>query len=169
MKTQREAIRTIGHGTRTTEDLAALLRAAGVTTVIDVRRYPLGRRQPHFAQGRLQVDLPARGIAYEAWSEELGGRRPAPPSSFMTHWRTPAFAAYAAYTTEPAFRNALAELERRADEGSAIAIMCAETLWWQCHRRLIANELVQDGFAVLHLIESAPGSVHRWPQNQYGV
>jgi|SRR5687768_7116502 len=165
MRSQREVIRTIGHGTRTTDDLATVLRSAGVAQVIDVRRYPVGRRQPHFAAERLAVDLPARGIAYETWADELGGRRDKPPKSFVAHWRTPGFAAYEAYMTQTKFKAALAEVERRADTGEAIALMCAETLWWQCHRRLIADRLVHDGFAVRHLMFSAPGWVHLWPQH----
>jgi uncharacterized protein (DUF488 family) len=164
MRSNRQTIRTVGHGTRTVGELASLLNSAGVTTVVDVRRYPTGRRQPHFAKERLLVDLPALGIAYESWSEELGGRRRAQASAPSTSWRNPSFAAYAAYTKEPVFRMALAELERRADQGEAIAIMCAETLWWRCHRRLIADALVHDGFAVRHLIETPPGKLHRWPQ-----
>ena len=161
MTSPSQAIRTIGHGNRTIEELLSALHSAGVTNLIDVRRYPLGRRQPHFAKERLAVDLPAQGISYEAWSEELGGRRGAPPPSFVTRWRTPGFAAYAAYMEQSEFRVALAELERRAAEGVAIAIMCAETLWWRCHRRLIADALVRDGFEVRHLIGAGPGTPHR--------
>jgi hypothetical protein len=69
---------TVGHGTRATDDLARLLMAAGATTVIDVRRYPAGRRQPRFARQRLEADLPSLGISYEWWGEALGGRRPMP-------------------------------------------------------------------------------------------
>jgi uncharacterized protein (DUF488 family) len=145
----------------------AVLRSAGVETVIDVRRYPRGRRQPRFASERLMIDLSTHGIAYEAWSEELGGRRPAPPASFVSEWKTAGFAAYAAYTAQPEFRAALAKLENRADHGEAIAIMCAETLWWQCHRRVIANELVRDGFTVLHLGHGSAAVPHQWPRNQY--
>ena len=126
MRSQSEAIRTIGHGNRTTEQLLSILHSAGVASLIDVRRYPLGRRQPHFAKERLAVDLPAQGISYEAWSEELGGRRGVPPPTFVTRWRTPGFAAYAAYMEQQEFRIALAELEKRAAAGVAIAIMCAE-------------------------------------------
>ena len=168
MQSQREPIRTIGHGERTTDALVAVLRSAGVESVIDVRRYPRGRRQPQFASERLMVELPAHGIAYEAWSDELGGRRPAPPASFVSEWKTRGFAAYAAYTAQPEFRAALSKLESRADHGEAIAIMCAETLWWRCHRRLIADELVGDGFKVVHLGQGAAGTPHQWPRNQYG-
>jgi uncharacterized protein (DUF488 family) len=155
-------VRTVGHGTRTTNALATLLRAAAVSTLIDVRRYPMGRRQPHLSRGRLAVDLPALGIAYEWWGETLGGRRqesgvPLDPSP----WRSPAFAAYARYMTTAAFQTALAAVEARARTGEALAIMCAETLWWRCHRRLIADTLVLDGFEVRHLLDRPPGSLHQ--------
>lgn len=154
---------TVGHGARATDDLAALLRAAGVATVIDVRRYPEGRRQPRFARKRLEADLPTRGISYEWWGETLGGRRPARvPSELQSPWRSPSFAAYAAYMHSDAFRNALMALEARVQAGEALAIMCAETLWWRCHRRLIADALVSDGFAVRNLIDQPPGVAHRF-------
>jgi uncharacterized protein (DUF488 family) len=153
---------TVGHGTRATKGLAALLLAAGVAKVIDVRRYPEGRRQPRFARERLGADLPALGISYEWWGETLGGRRPMPaPSSRPSPWRSHGFAAYAAYMRSDAFRAALIALEARAQAGEAIAVMCAETRWWRCHRRLIADALVLDGFTVRHLIDKPPGVAHR--------
>lgn len=157
-----EVVRTIGHGTRSTEAIASLLRAAGVATVIDVRRYPAGRRQPHLAAARLAVDLPALGLGYEWWGEALGGRRRADVVTRAgSAWRNEAFAAYAAYMGTPAFQAALAALEARARSGETLAIMCAETLWWRCHRRLIADALVRDGLAVEHLIDRVPGRPHR--------
>jgi uncharacterized protein (DUF488 family) len=160
----RPVIRTIGHGTRTTDELAALLSSAGVATLIDVRRYPTGRRQPHLSRERLAADLPERGVAYEWWGEALGGRRSLTGATVPgSGWRQPAFAAYSAYMASPTFRDALAELERRARAGEALAVMCAETVWWRCHRRLIADALVLDGFAVEHLIDRVPGRPHRQP------
>jgi uncharacterized protein (DUF488 family) len=156
----RPLVRTIGHGTRTTDELVALLSAAGVETLIDVRRYPTGRRQPHLSRERLAVDLPARGVAYEWWGEALGGRR-STPAVADTVWRSPAFAAYSAYMSTAEFRGALADLEERAHGGEALAIMCAETVWWRCHRRLIADALTLDGVAVSHLLDRAPGRPHR--------
>ena len=153
---------TVGHGTRATEGLADLLRAAGVATVIDVRRYPQGRRQPHLARERLEVDLPRFDLGYEWWGDALGGRRPTPPPSAMpSPWRSPGFAAYAAYMLTDDFRTALSTLEGRAEAGEALAVMCAETLWWRCHRRLIADALVFDAFAVRHLLDRPPGATHR--------
>ncbi len=153
---------TIGHGTRTTDELASLLVAARVATLIDVRRYPLGRRQPHLARERLALDLPERGVGYEWWGEALGGRRleagVKPPH---TGWRTPAFAAYSAYMATPEFRTAITALEVRARAGETLALMCAETVWWRCHRRLIAEALVLDGLEVEHIIDRVPGRPHR--------
>jgi uncharacterized protein (DUF488 family) len=152
---------TIGHGTRATDDLAGLLLAAGATTVIDVRRYPAGRRQPRFARERLEVDLPNRGLSYEWWGEALGGRRPMPaPPATDSPWRSHGFIAYAAHMRSGAFANALKALEARAQAGERLAIMCAETRWWRCHRRLIADALVFDGFAVRDLIDQPPGVSH---------
>lgn len=153
-------VRTIGHGTRTTDELATLLAEGGVRTVIDVRRYPTGRRQPHLSRERLAIDLPARAIGYEWWGEALGGRRRSSAAG-DTGWRNPAFAAYAQHMATPEFRAALAAIEQRARAGEAMAIMCAETVWWRCHRRLIADALVGDGFGVEHLIDRVPGRPHR--------
>jgi uncharacterized protein (DUF488 family) len=156
------AVRTIGHGTRTTDELAALLRLAGVATVIDVRRHPLGRRQPHLSREALAEELPRLGIGYEWWGEALGGRRSASPGAVArTGWHNPAFAAYAEYMATSDFRSALAALEERARGGEALAIMCAETLWWRCHRRLIADALVRDGLQVEHLLDRVPGRRHQ--------
>ena len=153
---------TVGHGTRTTEDLASLVRSAGVTTLIDVRRYPEGRRQPHLARERLAADMPRLGVAYEWWGEPLGGRRgESKPVRASSPWRSPGFAAYAAYMLTDAFQTGVAALQARADTGEVLAIMCAETLWWRCHRRLIADALTLDGFEVRHLLDQPPGVPHR--------
>jgi uncharacterized protein (DUF488 family) len=155
-------VRTIGHGTRTIEELAALLSAAGIATLIDVRRYPSGKRQPHLSRERLAADLAERGVAYEWWGEALGGRRAATATTGLdSGWRSPAFAAYSGYMSTPAFRGALAQMEARARAGEALAIMCAETVWWRCHRRLIADALTLDGVTVEHLMDRLPGRRHQ--------
>lgn len=155
-------IRTIGHGTRATEQLAGLLRSAGVARVIDVRRSPAGRRQPHLSLERLAADLPALGVAYEWWGEAMGGlRHRAPGPSRHPAWRTPGYRAYAEHMDTPPFREALARLEELARGGEDVAIMCAETLWWRCHRQLIADALTLDGFEVRHLVDRPPGEPHR--------
>ncbi len=152
---------TVGHGTRTTAELAALLRAVDVRRVIDVRRFPSSRHNPQFARERLAAELPALGLAYDWRGGALGGRRPSGTAAGEPAWRNAAFRAYAAYMGSGAFRVALAELEAEVAAGQRLALMCAETLWWRCHRRLIADALVLDGFAVRHLVDRSPGQPHR--------
>jgi uncharacterized protein (DUF488 family) len=162
MSGDRSVVWTIGHGTRSTEELAALLHDAGVETLIDVRRYPVGKRQPHLSREALATSLPTLGIGYEWWGEALGGRRATTPGAEQrTGWHNTAFAAYAEYMQTSAFRNALGELEERVRRGERLAVMCAETVWWRCHRRLIADALTRDGIEVEHLLDRAPGRPHR--------
>jgi uncharacterized protein (DUF488 family) len=162
-------VRTVfsaGHGTRTTEQLAELLRDGGVELLVDVRRLPGSRRHPHFAREALASSLPSLGIRYEWRGEELGGRRSRRRDGPSRHpaWRNDAFAGYADYMDTPAFREALARLEDAATAGTSLAVMCAETLWWRCHRRLIADALVLRGFEVIHLIQ--PGKSARHPLHE---
>jgi uncharacterized protein (DUF488 family) len=142
---------TVGHGARALDDFIAILVGAGVDLLVDVRRYPGSRRNAHFSQNRMRLTLPARGISYEWWGDTLGGRRK-PESHDDRHvaWRNASFRAYAAYMDTPTFRGSLDSLEGRCAT-SNLVIMCAETLWWRCHRRLIADALVVDGFEVVHL------------------
>lgn len=153
---------TVGHGTRTTEELAALLGAAEVTLLVDVRRFPGSRRHPHFARDALAESLPALGVGYDWRGEELGGRRSRKRDGSTRHpaWRNDAFGAYADYMDTPPFRAALERLEDDARGGTNPAVMCAETLWWRCHRRLIADALLMHGFEVVHLIQPGSSSVH---------
>jgi uncharacterized protein (DUF488 family) len=153
---------TIGHGTRTTEELAGMLRAADVSLLVDVRRFPGSRRHPHFAREALAESLPALGVAYDWRGEELGGRRSRSPDGTSRHpaWRNDAFAGYADYMDTMPFRDALDELKDEAQAGTALAVMCAETLWWRCHRRLIADALTIRGVEVVHLIGPGKSSAH---------
>jgi uncharacterized protein (DUF488 family) len=163
-------LQTIGHGTRSADDIAHLLREADVTTLIDVRRYPAGRRQPHLSGKRLAVDLPRRGIGYEWWGEALGGRRSIDAASAAQGpWRSRSFAAYSTYMSTTEFKHALATLEGRTGSGEALAIMCAEIVWWRCHRRLIADALTADGFEVMHIIDRVPGRLHVATKEQHGA
>ena len=162
---------TVGHGNRTFDELVEILRAAGIGRLLDVRRYPGSRRHPWFARPMLADELPAAGIRYEWLGEELGGRRRAADAARSRHpgWDNDAFRAYAEYTDTDEFRTAIGRLAAEAERPPSLAFMCAETLWWRCHRRLIANELVRDGFRVLHLIEAPPGKLHQWPREQFGL
>jgi uncharacterized protein (DUF488 family) len=149
------AVLTVGHGTLSTDDLVALLRAGTVDTLVDVRRFPGSRRSPHLAKDVLAADLADRGIGYR-WLPDLGGRRSVPPDSPDTWWTVAAFRGYAAHMRTADFVTAVDAL---LGAGQRPAAMCSETLWWRCHRRLISDYLVAvRGLAVAHLM---PGQVAR--------
>jgi uncharacterized protein (DUF488 family) len=116
----------------------------------DVRRFPGSRRHPQFNSDTLAQTLGAAGIGYRHFPA-LGGRRNPAPDSPNTLWREPGFRGYADYAATPDFRAALDALEALAD-GQAVAVMCAEAVWWQCHRRIITDYLLADGLAVLHIL-----------------
>lgn len=143
---------TVGHGNRSLDELASILCDGGISRLVDVRRFPGSRRHPHFSRSGLEIELPARGIAYEWWGEELGGRRRSPAAeSRHPAWRDPAFRAYADHMDTDEFRQALTGL-LAASGDARVALMCAETLWWRCHRRLIADASVVRGTPVVHLL-----------------
>lgn len=130
---------TVGHGTASQQQLESLLIGAGVSSVVDVRRHPGSRRHPHVARDRLAARLPTVGVDYR-WEERLGGRRGGVEGSPHTGLRHPSFRAYADHMGTPEFREAvgavLAEARRRR-----VAVMCSESVWWRCHRRLIADHV----------------------------
>jgi uncharacterized protein (DUF488 family) len=145
---------TIGHSTRSIEDFIAALKAAGVGTLADIRRFPKSRRFPHFNGENLAPALEAVGIFYRHFPV-LGGRRgkradgqPSP----NTLWRQEPFRNYADYAETPEFRAAFDELTALTRE-STVAIMCAEAVWWQCHRRIVADYLLAAGFPVVHIFD----------------
>ena len=140
---------TIGHSNVTAERFIELLTTHDIMLVADVRRYPGSRRHPHFSATALAVSLEARSIGY-LQLPELGGRRQARADSKNTAWRHAAFRGYADYMETPAFAEGLARL-RQAAAGQRTAVMCAEALWWQCHRGLIADALRAAGDRVLHI------------------
>ena len=148
---------TIGHGTRPAEELVECLQAAGVRTLVDVRRFPGSRRNPQFNQAALADSLADAGIAYRH-EVELGGRRSGEPGEErFTCIRTAAFRSYAARMAQPAWQDALSAA--LAEE--APCFMCAETPWWRCHRRLIAELLRARGHEVLHLLRPQEVQAHR--------
>jgi len=145
---------TVGHSTRSLEELTALLREHEVTLLADVRTIPGSRRMPHFSLAALGSALPERGVDY-VHLPELGGLRRPRPDSPNTGWRNPSFRGYADYMMEPGFRDAL---ERLIELGRdrRVAIMCAEAVPWRCHRSLIADALLVRGLEVCHIL--GPGS-----------
>jgi uncharacterized protein (DUF488 family) len=142
---------TLGHGTLGGDVFATTLRAAGVDTAVDVRRFPGSRRHPHFGSSEMQRWL--LPIAYRSMTG-LGGRRDPRPDSHNTGLRNSGFRGYADYMATPEFRAAFDELIAYARERPS-AIFCAESLWWTCHRRLIADAAVLiAGMTVVHLSPS---------------
>jgi len=151
---------TVGHGARPLRELVDVLLAAGVGRVVDVRRFPGSRRHPHFARAALEESLPAAGIAYAFAGDVLGGRRSTSGASRHGAWREPAFRAYADHMDTPEFRAAVLALLNEARAGPAPAILCAETLWWRCHRRLVSDALVARGARVVHLLSTTSRQEH---------
>jgi len=149
---------TIGHSTRPLDALLDLLRAHGIEALADVRRYPGSRKHPHFNPEPLRAGLAAAGIAYHPFPE-LGGRRAPRPDSPHTAWRNAAFRGYADYMDTPAFAQALERLVALA-RARRTAMMCAEGLWWRCHRALIADALKARSVEVLHIVDKTRTEAH---------
>ena len=151
---------TFGHGTASAERIAELLRTAGVRMLVDVRIAPGSRRHPHVARAELERWLPGQGVAYR-WDKRLGGfRRPAPDSPDVA-WHEPAFRGYAGHMRQPDFLAAIGEVLAEAADRQ-LAVMCSESLWWRCHRRLIADFAeIARGVPVRHLMHDGTLALHR--------
>lgn len=171
---------TIGHGEKETAALIAQLGDAGVRLLVDVRQYPASRRHPNFNRSELEADLVAGGLRYEWWGESLGGRRrPLTSGSRHPAWRVRAFRGYADHMDRAEFRASFSQLLTVAGK-TPTAIMCAETLWWRCHRRLLSDAAELAGTPVVHLISPGHSEPHRlhpavragddgWPVYDVGV
>jgi uncharacterized protein (DUF488 family) len=150
-------IYTVGHSTRSLDELTGLLDAACVRELVDVRSVPRSRRHPQFVGEALANSLPIHGIAY-VHEGVLGGFRRPLPDSPNTGWEHPAFRGYADHMASEEFRGALERLQTRGAD-HATCLMCAEAQWWRCHRRLISDALTIRGWCVLHLgLHSKPVS-----------
>lgn len=154
-----ETVWTIGHSTRPLEEFLELLSGNRIEAVADVRRYPGSRRLPHFAREPLEIELENRGLVY-LWLPELGGRRTPTPDSPNNAWRSAAFRGYADYMATEVFAEGLGRLVNLAS-GLRTAILCAEAVWWRCHRGLIADALRWLEFEVMHIL--GPGSTRPHP------
>lgn len=140
------AVTTVGHGTLAADEFSDLVRDAGIDHVVDVRSYPGSRRHPHFGREAMAEWLPAAGVDY-SWLRELGGRRPPVRDSVHTALRNEGFRAYADHMGSDEFRSGVSDLLRLATN-QPLAVMCSESVWWRCHRRLLSDHLV--------LIEQVP-------------
>ncbi|HYG62073.1 MAG TPA: DUF488 domain-containing protein [Thermoanaerobaculia bacterium] len=154
---------TVGHSTRSIEELLALLSEPGVEVLVDVRRYPGSRRHPQFSRDALEASLAAAGVGY-VHEPDLGGRRPARPGSPHTAWRVEAFRGYADHMETPEFGAALERLIRLGSERVTV-ILCAEAVPWRCHRRLISDALVARGIEVRHILGPGRADLHELDPN----
>ena len=150
---------TIGHSTRTIEEFIQALQANGIKLVADVRLLPGSRRYPQFNKEMLAKSLTDAGIGYEHFPE-LGGRRKPRKDSRNTAWRNEAFRGYADHMETTEFAAGIARLEEATERWGAAAVMCAEAVWWKCHRSLIADYLKTQGTEVIHIIDANKTEQH---------
>ena len=150
---------TIGHSTRSLEELLQVLQAHGIKTLVDIRAFPMSRRLPHFNRESLEKALPEGGIQY-VWMNELGGRRrkilAVSPNIAL---RNDSFRHYADYMLTPEFEQAIRRLTQLAEK-SPTAYMCAERVYFHCHRMLVSDWLVARGHEVLHIDNEKPPKPH---------
>ncbi len=141
---------SVGHSTRQLAEFLELLHDLEITALADVRRFPGSRRFPHFNEEPLRQSLTETDIEYHAF-RDLGGRRRARRDSHNTAWRTPSFRGYADYMETEEFESAMNRLVDQANR-KRTAIMCAEALWWRCHRALIADWLKAHSWIMTHIV-----------------
>jgi uncharacterized protein (DUF488 family) len=151
-------IYTIGHSTRSLDEFVGLLNAHGVRQLADIRSVPRSRRHPHFAADALSASLPAAGITYRHLPG-LGGHRKARHDSPNTAWRHEGFRGYADYMQTREFVGALDDLVAWSAD-AVTALMCAEAVWWRCHRQLTADALVARGVDVAHIMSASAAPAH---------
>lgn len=150
MGSTQKIIYTIGHSTHSLAEFVAMLQTFKVELVADVRRLPGSRKYPQFDKQNLMLSLPQNGISYQHF-EDLGGRRKMAKDSKNDRWRNNSFRGYADYMETPDFAEAVATLEAAAEQ-KVTAYMCAEAVWWRCHRSMISDWLKAKGWTVLHII-----------------
>jgi len=160
--TEGPRVFTVGHSTRSQAELLDLLRGFGIHRLVDVRRYPVSRRHPHFGRELLGSALEAMSIEY-VHEPDLGGRREPVPGSSNTALRSAAFRGYADHMASAEFQTALGRVVSAACRQAALgrqALMCAEAVPWRCHRQLIADALVARGIVVEHVLGPGRSSAH---------
>ena len=150
--TDKRVVHTIGHSTRTTEVFVDLLRVHDIHLVLDIRRWPMSKRHPHFNREALANTLQAGGIEYLS-RQDLGGFRKPAPDSLNTAWRVGSFRAYADFMLTAEFAKIMSEVEPIAAK-ERTALMCAEALPWQCHRQLLADVFLVHGWHVRHIFDN---------------
>ena len=149
---------TVGHSTRSGEEFVEILKAHGVEVLVDVRTYPGSRRYPQFNKRELAGSLNKNQIEYKH-EPSLGGRRTPRPDSRNTVWRNAQFRGYADHMETEEFKRGVQELLELA-ENMRVAVMCAEAVWWRCHRSLISDYLKAEGHEVVHILDEKKTEEH---------
>ena len=149
---------TVGHSTRSGEEFVEILRRHQVEVLVDVRTFPGSRRYPQFNKGELEGALNKNQIEYKH-EPKLGGRRKPRPDSHNSAWRNPQFRGYADHMETEEFKRGVHELLELAAE-KRVAIMCAEAVWWRCHRSLISDYLKAEGHEVVHILDEKKVEEH---------
>ncbi len=156
---KRKRVFTIGHSTRTFDELVQILRSFEIGVLVDIRTVPRSRHNPQFNIDALRRSMRSRRIRY-VHLPELGGLRRASKDSHNTAWRNASFRGYADYMASPEFELGLEKLQVLAAEAT-IALMCAEAVPWRCHRSLVADALIARGASVEHITDVARARPHR--------
>jgi uncharacterized protein (DUF488 family) len=150
---------TIGHSTRTADEFVSLLRSQEIDRLADIRTIPQSRRHPHFGRDALSARLAVEGIQYRHF-KDLGGLRKPRADSANGAWKNQSFRGYADHMQTPEFAAAVDELLAFGD-GGRVAVMCAEAVWWQCHRMLLSDALVARRIDVQHILSPTSVQPHR--------
>lgn len=155
---KEKIIYTIGHSTHTLEEFMAMLKSFNIELLADIRSFPGSRKFPHFNRENLPASLAENNIEY-IHLKNLGGRRKVNPDSCNTGWRVAAFRGYADYMETESFNIAIEQLEKIASQ-KRVAYMCAEAVWWRCHRSLVSDYLKNEGWTVLHIMDVGKSTEH---------
>lgn len=153
------SIYTIGHSTHPLQVFLKMLSAFSIQVLVDIRRFPASKKFPQFNQDYLETALLGQGIGYTHF-KALGGRRPAHKGSHNIRWKNDSFRGYADYMETEDFKIAVADLEALALK-KTVVLMCAESLWWRCHRSMVADYLKARGWTVMHIM--GPNQVEEHP------
>ena len=159
-KAQKELVKvwTVGHSTRSGEEFVQILKAHEVEVLVDVRSFPGSRRYPQFNRDALREAMQVAGIEYRH-EPRLGGRRASSKDSHNTAWRNPQFRGYADHMESEEFRKGVEVLLELARD-ARVAVMCAEAVWWRCHRSLLADHLKATGHTVIHILDEKKTEEH---------
>lgn len=160
MGNKDKIIYTIGHSTHSSETFLEMLQSFKIRLLVDIRSLPGSRKFPQFDKESLEKVLPENGIDY-LLMKDLGGRRKVNKGSKNTAWQNTSFRAYADYMETEPFENAIKELEQIAIEKTT-AYMCAEAVWWRCHRSMVSDVLKNEGWKVLHIMGIGKAEEHRF-------